>query len=40
MELSLNNLTKEFKDLTAVCDVSCTLTTGVYGLLGVSNNEI
>lgn len=36
MELKLENLTKRFQDITAVDDVSCTLTTGVYGLLGVN----
>lgn len=36
MELTLTNLTKEFKDITAVRNVSCTMTSGVYGLLGVN----
>lgn len=36
MELTLSNLTKEFKDITAVRNVSCTMTSGVYGLLGVN----
>lgn len=36
MELTISNLTKEFKDVTAVRNVSCTMTTGVYGLLGVN----
>lgn len=36
MELSLSNVTKEFKDITAVHDISLTLTNGVYGLLGVN----
>lgn len=36
MELKITNLTKEFKDIAAVDDVSYTLTTGVYGLLGVN----
>ncbi len=36
MELKLMGLTKEFKDVTAVEDVSCRLTAGVYGLLGVN----
>lgn len=36
MELKLIGLTKEFKDVTAVEDVSCRLTAGVYGLLGVN----
>lgn len=34
MELKLSNLTKQFQDTTAVDQVSYTLTTGVYGLLG------
>lgn len=36
MELTLTALTKRFQDLTAVREVSCTLTNGVYGLLGVN----
>ena len=36
MELSLNNLTKEYDTLAAVKDVSVTMTNGVYGLLGVN----
>lgn len=36
MELKINQLTKEFRDTTAVDHISCTLTTGVYGLLGVN----
>ena len=36
MELTLTNLTKEFKDIAAVHHVSCTMTSGVYGLLGVN----
>ncbi len=36
MESKLMGLTKEFKDVTAVEDVSCRLTAGVYGLLGVN----
>lgn len=36
MELTLTSLTKEFKDITAVRNVSCTMTSGVYGLLGVN----
>lgn len=36
MELTLTNLTKKFKDITAVRNVSCTMTSGVYGLLGVN----
>lgn len=36
MKLEVENLTKQFQDVTAVDGVSCTLTTGVYGLLGVN----
>ncbi|NBJ94060.1 ABC transporter ATP-binding protein [Parablautia muri] len=36
MELKLSNLTKEFKDVAAVDHISYTMTTGVYGLLGVN----
>ena len=36
MELTLTNLRKEFKDKTAVDDVSLTLTPGVWGLLGAN----
>lgn len=36
MELSLNNLTKKYDTLTAVKDVNYTMTSGVYGLLGVN----
>lgn len=36
MELKITNLTKKFQDMTAVDGVSYTLTTGVYGLLGVN----
>ncbi len=36
MELKISNLRKEFKGTAVVDDVSCTLTTGVYGLLGVN----
>ncbi len=36
MELKMTDLTKKFQDMTAVDGVSCTLTTGVYGLLGVN----
>ena len=36
MELVIENLTKTFKDTTAVNNISCTLSTGVYGLLGVN----
>ena len=36
MELSLNSLTKKYDALTAVKDVNLTMTSGVYGLLGVN----
>lgn len=36
MELKITNLTKTFQDTTAVDHISCTLTAGVYGLLGVN----
>ena len=36
MELKITNLTKQFADVKAVDDISCTLGTGVYGLLGVN----
>ena len=36
MELKLTELTKRFQDTTAVNHISCTLTSGVYGLLGVN----
>lgn len=36
MELELLEVTKKFKDVTAVESVSCRLTAGVYGLLGVN----
>lgn len=36
MKLEIESLTKRFQDVTAVDQVSCTLTTGVYGLLGVN----
>lgn len=36
MELKLTELTKRFQDTTAVDHISCTLTSGVYGLLGVN----
>ena len=36
MKLEIEDLTKKFQDVTAVDEVSCTLTTGVYGLLGVN----
>ena len=34
MELRIERLTKSFKDMNAVDDVSCVMGTGVYGLLG------
>lgn len=36
MELTLSNVTKEFQNMVAVNRVSCTLSKGVYGLLGVN----
>lgn len=36
MELKITDLTKKYQDTTAVDHISCTLTTGVYGLLGVN----
>ncbi len=36
MELRLNALTKRFRDFTAVNGVSCAMSSGVYGLLGVN----
>ena len=36
MELTIKNLTKSFKDKTAVDDVSLTITPGVWGLLGAN----
>ena len=36
MELTLNSLTKKYDALTAVKDVNLTMTSGVYGLLGVN----
>lgn len=36
MKLEIDNLSKQFQDVRAVDQVSCTLTTGVYGLLGVN----
>lgn len=36
MELTITNLSKRFKDKTAVEDVSLTLTPGVWGLLGAN----
>ncbi len=36
MELKIENLSKRFQDVAAVDNISCLLTTGVYGLLGVN----
>ena len=36
MELKITDLTKQFKEVAAVDGVSCTMTGGVYGLLGVN----
>ena len=36
MELKITDITKQFKEVTAVDSVSCTMTGGVYGLLGVN----
>lgn len=36
MELKITDLTKEFKDVSAVSNISYTMTTGIYGLLGVN----
>ena len=36
MELKMNNLTKNFGDFTAVNHLDLTMTSGVYGLLGVN----
>lgn len=36
MELSMKHLTKQFKDMTAVNDVSLQITPGVWGLLGAN----
>lgn len=36
MELKIEHLSKRFKDKTAVDDVSLTLTSGVWGLLGAN----
>jgi ABC-2 type transport system ATP-binding protein len=36
MELEIHHLTKQYKDKTAVDDVSLTLTPGVWGLLGAN----
>lgn len=34
MELKLENLTKKYKDVTAADHINCTMSNGVYGLLG------
>lgn len=39
MELKIEHLSKQFKDKTAVNDVSLTLTPGVWGLLGAFGCE-
>ncbi len=36
MELKIDHLSKQFKDKTAVNDVSLTLTSGIWGLLGAN----
>ncbi|HCT90112.1 MAG TPA: ABC transporter ATP-binding protein [Lachnospiraceae bacterium] len=36
VELAVTKLTKRFQDITAVDQVSCRMTAGVYGLLGVN----
>lgn len=36
MELKIEHISKRFKDKMAVDDVSFTLTTGVWGLLGAN----
>ena len=36
MELKIENLTKEFGQFTAVDYLNITMTSGVYGLLGVN----
>ncbi|WP_329885960.1 ABC transporter ATP-binding protein [Pseudoramibacter faecis] len=36
MELSLNNLTKKYGDVTAVNGLNLTMKSGIYGLLGVN----
>ena len=39
MELSINNVTKQFKVKKAVDDISFSMKNGVYGLLGVNVRE-
>lgn len=36
MDLTITNLTKKFDNFTAVDNINVTMTTGVYGLLGVN----
>lgn len=36
MELTIKNLRKEFKNITIIPDLSLTMTSGVYGLLGAN----
>lgn len=36
MELVLKNVVKNFKDITAVDHVTCSMSNGVYGLLGIN----
>lgn len=36
MELTLTKVTKEYRDMAAVSDVSLTMQSGVYGLLGIN----
>ncbi|HBM74144.1 MAG TPA: ABC transporter ATP-binding protein, partial [Clostridiaceae bacterium] len=36
MELEINKLTKQYKDKTAVNELSVTLMPGIYGLLGAN----
>lgn len=36
MELKMNALTKDFQNLRAVNEISCTMGCGVYGLLGIN----
>ena len=36
MELKITNLTKEFGHFTAVDHLNITMTSGVYGLLGIN----
>ena len=36
MQLTITNLSKKFGDFTAIDNLNVTMTTGVYGLLGVN----